>query len=255
MSRIGPSCAALAFGLLACQAARAQTDEIQVYDASIENPGEASLTLHNNYTPDGRDQPAFPHGIIPYHTENGTFEWALGIRPWWELGLYLPLYSFTDDGKILYNGVKLRSEFVSPHAKNRRFFYGVNFEFSVNTKHWDTSHYSGEIRPIAGLHLGRWDVIVNPIFDTEFDGIKRLDFAPEARVMYNFTEVWALGGEQYSDFGKLNALAPPGRGDNTCFAVADYTGKPVDVEFGVGYGYSGKSNDRVVLKLILAHEF
>lgn len=48
---------ALAAALASTQAARAQTDEIQVYDATIDEPGQFSVELHNNYTPIGRTQP------------------------------------------------------------------------------------------------------------------------------------------------------------------------------------------------------
>ncbi len=235
--------------------AQAQTDEIQVYDATIEAPGGTSLTLHNNYTPEGRAAPAFPGGLVPNHTENGVFEWALGVRPWWELGLYLPLYSFTNDGRVFYNGFKLRSLFVSPHAKDRVFFYGVNFEFSGNTKHWDSAHFSGEVRPIAGVHLGRWDLIANPILDTAFNGLHRLDFAPAERVAYNFSPVWALAAEHYGDYGYVSGLSALPRGDNTIFGVVDYAGPPVTVEFGVGHGFSGSGTDKLVLKLVVAREF
>jgi hypothetical protein len=64
--------AATIAALLAGTAAHAQTDEIQVYDAEINNPGEFSLQLHNNYTPIGRKFPDFPGGIVPNHTLNGA---------------------------------------------------------------------------------------------------------------------------------------------------------------------------------------
>jgi hypothetical protein len=64
--------------LLAGTAAHAQTDEIQVYDAEINSPGESSLQLHNNYTPIGRTFPDFPGGIVPNHTLNGAY----GIVDW-----------------------------------------------------------------------------------------------------------------------------------------------------------------------------
>jgi hypothetical protein len=232
----------------------AQTDEIQVYDATIEAPGDTSLTLHNNYTSSGRTEPAFNGGLVANHTQNGVFEWALGVKPWWELGLYFPLYSITENGKALYNGFKLRSLFVLPRARSRTFFYGLNFEFSVNTRHWDRSVISGEVRPIAGVHLGRWDFILNPILDTEFDGIHRLDFAPAERAAYNFSQGWALAVEHYGDYGAISGLSPVGRGDNSVFGVVDYGSHDVTVEFGVGHGFSGAA-DHVVLKLILARAF
>src|SRR5579864_4982869 len=51
-------------GLLAwAPTTRAQTDEIQVHDAEITAPGQFNLTWHNNFTPSGRVQPAFPGGL------------------------------------------------------------------------------------------------------------------------------------------------------------------------------------------------
>jgi hypothetical protein len=110
--------------------AHVETDEIQVYDADINSPGQFSVQLHNNYTPSGRKQPDFAGGIAPNHTLNGVPEWALGVADWLELGAYLPLYSWTGAGRFLIDGAKLRAEFVVPHAQDRSFFYGVNFELS-----------------------------------------------------------------------------------------------------------------------------
>src|ERR1700688_47096 len=75
----------------------AQTDEIQVYDASIAERGVFNLTLHNNFTPDGLNHPAFPGGLIPDKSLNGVAEWAYGVADWFEAGLYLPLYSISKD--------------------------------------------------------------------------------------------------------------------------------------------------------------
>jgi hypothetical protein len=156
----------------------AQTDEIQVYDARIAGPGVFNLTLHDNFTPDGRAVPDFPGGVVPNHALNGVPEWAYGVTPWMEAGLYLPLYSYAADGSLTFNGFKLRALFVKPDAAHQPFFYGVNFEFSYNTAHWDQNRYTQEIRPIIGWHLGKIDLIVNPIFDNSYKGFSRLDFAP-----------------------------------------------------------------------------
>jgi hypothetical protein len=75
--------------LLAGAAAHAQTDEIQVYDAEINDPGQFSLQLHSNYTPIGRKLPDFPGGIVPNRTLNGVPEWAYGVVDWLELGAYV----------------------------------------------------------------------------------------------------------------------------------------------------------------------
>ena len=59
-------------------AARAQTDEIQVYNGEINAPGQFSVTLHNNYAPIGRKEPVFPGAIVPDHALNGVPEYAYG---------------------------------------------------------------------------------------------------------------------------------------------------------------------------------
>ena len=82
--------------------ARAQTDEIQVYDAEIAAPGVFNLTWHNNFTSSGSSTPNFPGGIAPDKSLNGVTEWAYGVAPWFEAGLYFPLYSITRDNSVLY---------------------------------------------------------------------------------------------------------------------------------------------------------
>ena len=75
------------------------------------------------------------------------------------------------------------------------------------------------MRPIIGVHLGRFDLIVNPILDTDFNGLGKLDFAPAARVAYNVSKKFAVAIEKYADFGPLQhskpigAVADPIRGD------------------------------------------
>ncbi len=128
------------------------------------------------------------------------------MTDWFEAGLYLPLYSISGNGALTYNGFKVRALFVEPDAANQRFFYGVNFEFSWNTAHWDPSRHTQEIRPIVGWHLGALDIIVNPILDNSYKGFSRLDFAPATRVAYNFDKTWAIAAEEYADFGPLRAL-------------------------------------------------
>jgi len=236
------SLAAGGMAALLVTTAHAETDEIQVYDAEINNPGQFSLELHNNYTPIGRKQPDFPGGILPNHTLNGVPEWAYGVVDWLELGAYVPLYSWTGSGQRLIDGAKLRGEFVVPHAQDRTFFYGVNFELSFNAHYWEPTRNSGEIRPIIGGRIGPVDIIVNPILDTSFQGIGSLDFAPESRVAYNFSENWAAAVEHYSDYGHLSHLEPLSRQFQTLFAVVDYKGDPLSVEFGVGHGFTAGSD-------------
>ncbi len=245
---------ALAITALFLTPAYAQTDEIQVYTGEIAKPGQFTLTWHNNFTPDGRTMPNFPGGIVSDHALNGVPEWAYGVNDWLELGTYVPVYTLTRDGALKFDSVKIRALFAVPDAEDRPFFYGINFELSYNEPHWEPHRFSGEIRPIVGVRLGAYDVIFNPILDTGFDGVSRLDFAPCIRVDYNFSRVWSIALEHYADFGELRSLLPLSSQQHTLFAVIDYTGEPTSVEFGIGRGLTSAS-DRLIMKLMLQWAF
>ena len=241
-------CAALPF------VTHAQTDEIQVYDAGIVDPGKFELTVHGNYTPDGLKQPAFPGGVTPNHSINGAFEWAYGAADFLELGLYLPVYTVTNNGNPQFDGGKLRMLWVVPHARQWEYFYGVNFEFSYNVHHWESTRTALEIRPIVGAHEGKWDLIFNPILDSDFKGFGAMHFAPAEHIAYNLTPKWAFGLEHYGDLGPLRHFDPVSQQSQSLFAVADYNVDEANsVEFGVGYGLTSQTDD-VVLKLIFNHD-
>src|SRR5581483_9900250 len=157
------ACVLMAAGVCAASSnAFAQTDEIQVYDGGLADKGKVNLTWHNNYTPDGLTTPAFPGALVSNHLYVGVTEWALGVTDWFEAGIYLPLYAADSHG-LVFNGWKLRALFAVPHADDRKFFYGSNFEFSINQKRWDEKRYTSEVRPIIGWHLKPIDIIINPI--------------------------------------------------------------------------------------------
>jgi hypothetical protein len=231
----------------------AQTDEIQVYDASIADKGKFNLTLHNNFTPSGLKDPAFPGAIVADRALSGVPEWAYGVTDWFEMGLYMPLYSISKGRGASLNGFKLRTLFVRPHADDHTFVYGMNFEFSYNAKYWDPKRATAEIRPIVGLHLHPVDIIVNPILDTSYNGIKNLDFAPSTRIAYNFSPMWALSAEEYSDYGPLRQFYSTSDQVHQLFAVVDRGSKRINVQFGVGFGLTPAS-DKVTLKLILSRD-
>jgi hypothetical protein len=235
-------------------AAFAQTDEIQVYNAEIAPVGVFNLTWHNNYTPNGATMPAYPGAIISNHSWNGVTEWAYGVTDWWEQGLYLPLYSVSEKRGGSVNGFKIRELFVRPHAADHTFFYGVNFEFSYNQYPWNRRVSSLEVRPIIGLHLHRWDLIFNPIVDSDYlGGFKNLDFVPASRVAYNFNSKWAGAVEEYADYGPLHNFYGVQQQTHQVWAVADFSSKTINVEAGVGFGLTTAS-DKLTLKLILSRD-
>ena len=247
------SSAAVLLWLGCACASRAQTDEIQVYDAEIAAPGVFNLTWHNNYTFSGSDTPSFPGAVVPDKSLNGVTEWAYGVAPWFEAGLYFPLYSFTRDNSVLYNGFKLRTLFVVPDAAKRDVFYGVNFEFSVNTAHWNERRYTSEIRPIIGTHIGRFDFIFNPILDNSYQGFSSLEFVPATRVAMKASENTKVALEEYDDFGRITHFLPATKQSHQLFGVLDMNILGLAIEVGIGAGLTGSSDHRVV-KLILSKD-
>ncbi len=231
----------------------AQADEIQVYDGGLAPVGVFNLTLHNNYTPNGIKTPGFSGSVVSNKSWNGVPEWALGVTRWFEAGLYLPLYTLDKDKGFGLDGAKLRTLFAVPGADDRTFVYGVNFEFSYNAKRWDEKRFTSEIRPIIGWHLDPVDVIVNPIFDTSYDGLKNLEFVPSTRVAYNLQGGWAMAVEEYDDFGPVHQFFPGSAQAHQLYGVVDHSGKRWDVEAGVGFGLTNAS-DKLTLKLILSRD-
>ena len=252
-TRLGPALIVLAFLVLPGARAHAQTDEIQVYNAEIAKPGVFNLTWHNNYTPDGDKTPAFPGAAVSNRSENGVPEWAYGVTPWFEAGLYLPLYSFPAHGGPEFDGFKLRTLFVEPNAAQHTFFYGINFEFSFNSKGWDQHPETSEIRPILGWRFGKVDFIFNPILDNSWTGFQHLDFAPESRLDYNIDDKWQIAAEEYDDLGQLRRFLSAAQQTHELFGVVDYNGEPINVEAGVGFGLT-QATDKLTLKLILSRD-
>ncbi len=235
--------------------ALAQTDEIQVYDAEIEQQGKFNLMLHGNFTPIGRKTADFPGGIIPDDSVNGAMEWAYGVRPWFEQGLYLPVFTPYSRGRgATIDGFKLRELFVRPNAREHTFFYGVNFEFSVNKSYWESRRITSEIRPIVGAHVRKVDLIYNPIVDTDYrGGFGGLEYVPASRVAYNLNKNWALAAEEYSDFGPLRQFYRTNEQFHEVWAVVDHHTKWVDIETGVGVGLTAGS-DKLTFKLMLSRD-
>lgn len=238
--------------LLASNEVARATDEIQVYNAAIAEVGQFTIQQHLNYIALGQKSPPFPGGLASNHSLNGTPEFAYGVTDWWEVGLYLP-FSVQDE-RFYSDAFKLRTLFVSPHAEQRNFFYGLNFEFSNETPPFSQSRFSMEIRPIIGVRNSDYEFIVNPIVDVHFGKFAEQHFTPAARIARKFGEDLFAGFEYYSDLGQIGHFDKLPDQQHTLFAVTDFKAGVFDVNFGVGYGLTPAS-DRLVIKTIIGYAF
>jgi hypothetical protein len=239
--------------LLAAVGAALADDEIQIYNAQIAAVGQWTIQQHLNYTINGRKEPDFPGGLVPNHALNGTPELAYGITDWWEIGFYAP-FAVSGSGAFLSNGAKIRNLFVVPHAAERKFFYGVNFELSYETPAFSQTHYALEIRPIVGVRNSDWEFIINPIVDIGFGALGEADFLPAARLARNLGEDRFLGIEYYTDLGKIGDFLPLEQQRQQIFGVTDFKLGVFDIELGLGYGLTSGS-DRLVAKAIIGYDF
>jgi hypothetical protein len=228
-------------------------DEIQVYNAEIAEVGQWTYEQHFNYAWRGQTQPEFPGGFVSNHGLQGTPEFAYGITDWWEGGFYLP-FAVTGAGAFLSDGAKIRSLFVIPDAAKRNFFYGVNFELGYELPQFSLTPWNLEIRPIIGVRNAQWEFIINPIVDVGFGSAGEADFAPAVRLARKLGEDRFIGLEYYADFGKIGDFLPLQQQSQQLFAVTDFKVYAVDVELGVGYGFTSGS-DGLVLKAIIGYAF
>jgi len=227
-------------------------DEIQVYNAEIAGVGQWTYEQHLNYAAIGQTQPEFPGGFTSNHSLQGTPEFAYGLTPWWEAGFYLP-FAVNGAGEFLSDGAKIRSLFVVPDAAKRNFFYGVNFELGYELPKFSPTPWQLEIRPIIGVRNAQWELIANPIVDVDLN-TGEADFAPALRLARNLGEDRFIGLEYYADFGRIGGFLPLPQQSQQLYAVTDFKVNAIDIEFGVGYGFTPGS-DGLVFKVIIGYAF
>jgi hypothetical protein len=127
----------------------------------------------------------------------------------------------------------------------------MRYRFSLNTAHWDPRRYTSEVRPMIGAHVGRFDLIFNPIFDKSWNGLSKLEFVPETRVA--MTEKCTLAIEEYDDFGRVSHFLSTSKQSHQLFTVIDINTEWVGIEAGVGAGLTSGSDHRTV-KLIFSRD-
>ncbi|HYS10247.1 MAG TPA: hypothetical protein VEP66_16010 [Myxococcales bacterium] len=201
--------------LAAAPALAVDAFEIQIYDGSADAPGQAGLEVHLNQPKGG-----------PLHF---TLEPSYGITEFWELGGYFQ----TADGK--YEGVKLRSKFVTPESFSTSFRLGLNFELSrIPNEGW-----GGEIRPILAFENERFLVAVNPI--VSFPAA----FEPGAMAKVKF---WVMGAG-------LEYYWAPADSQQYLYETVDLFGvKDVEVNLALGQGLTSESQS-LIFKMILGYAF
>ena len=167
----------------------------------------------------------------------------------------MPVYTLYSTGRGgTINGFKIRELFVRPHAHDHTFFYGVNFEFSVNYSYWESRHITSEVRPIVGLHLHPWtSSSIRLWIPTTRADLEISNSFRQTRIAYNLNDKWAAAVEEYSDDGPLRQFLPVHDQFHEVWAVMDHNNKYVNVETGIGFGVTHGA-DKITLKLMLSRD-
>jgi hypothetical protein len=229
-------------------------DEIQVYVDDLNEPGRFSLQEHVNTTPVGSEVAAEPGQTVAAHGLRLTSEFAYGVTPDLEAGLYLPVVlNSTADASLA--GLKLRLKWVPlrPAPDAAGWFAGVNGELSQVAPRYDGSRRGFELRPILGWHDEQWLWAVNPVLDFALsrpDRSQPPEFQPAVKVARTVAPGLQAGIEYYTDLGPLGDVESWREQQHQLFLALDLDRKPWNVNFGIGYGLTAAS-DRWTVKMII----
>ena len=224
--------------------------EIQVYDSETAGPWHVGLETHLIYFVTGSTVTS-PDGQAPTnHQFHLTFEPHLGIGTWVELGLYIQTAIRPDYG-FEYAGVKLRCKLRLDEKLAGAIGLAINFEISDVPRQFEPNVWGSEIRPIID---GRWGIFYasfNPIIDIDLNGpvAGRPQFEPAVKVAFNVIQSLALGLEYYGAYGPIGNPLPISESTNRLFVALDFTSDYFDLNFGVGYGFTGP--EQWIVKAIL----
>lgn len=240
--------AALAVG---SAAARAASEEIQVYMDDLTAPGKFGADIHNNYVISGSNEPPYEGGQPPHHIYRLTPEFYYGVTDTFELGLYV-LSSAGSRSAGHLDGGKLRAKYIAPHDEQRGGFWGLNLEIGKTNLRVSETPWNAQLKGIYGRRSGRWTFAVNPNIDWSLSSSIRNSGALEidTKVAYRLNAGYELGFESYNELGPLRRPGNLNEQSQTLYAVIDTEVKGFDLNAGIGRGLTDAS-DRWVLKFIV----
>ncbi len=122
------------------------------------------------------------------------------------------------------------------------------------TQGFSQTRFGAKLRPIVGVRSSGFEFIVNPIVDFAAGDHGSSTFAPAVRLGRKFDKDFSLGFEYYADFGQIGHFSPLKDQQHNLFAVVDFKIGDIDVDFGVGHGFTSGS-DRLIVKAILGYAF
>jgi hypothetical protein len=230
--------------------------EIQVYGSETVAPKTTMVELHSNYTFQGSKTTA--DGVIPTeHELHETVEITQGITSWFETGFYI--FTAVPNGQgWQWVGDHIRPRVRAPESWHWPVGVSLSTEFGYARPIFSTSVWSLEIRPIVDQQKGRLYWSFNPALEKAYTGpeAKRgWEFAPDAKVSWNFTKAVAFGLGYYTGLGPVGDFDPFPRQSQQFIPAFDLNVSPQwEINFGLGVGVTG-GTDHMLLKAIIGRRF
>lgn len=124
------------------------------------------------------------------------------------------------------------------------------------TKRSEAEPWNTEVRPIVGYYGDAWRVAFNPVLHWALVGRDAWlpTIEPQLKVGRLVADNLVLGIEHFADLGMIHDIEPLKHQGHNTYAALDTTVANVNVNFGVGYGWT-QDSDRWTIKLILGLPF
>jgi hypothetical protein len=230
--------------------------EIQVYPYETVAPGSTMVELHSNFTAQGKK--TVVDGVAPTnHAVHETLEVTQGFTDWFETGFYL-FTSIQPNGGWEWVGDHIRPRVRVPESWRWPVGVSLSTELGYVRRKFSADTWTWEIRPIVDKKLGPWYLAFNPALERSWHGPavnQGVEFAPAAKVSYDFTKHVAGGLEYYGSTGSVTGFDPLHDQEHQIVPTIDLDVSPVwEINFGVGIGITG-STDHLLIKGILGRRF
>ena len=244
-----------------CDAVRATpafaiSDEIQVYTDDINKPGEFGLELHMNTTPVGISTAPYPGGSVSRHGFRLTPEFSYGLNEDFEAGLYLPTVR-ESDGSLSASGAKLRLKWLPVQARRgQRRLVSVASTSNSRASTSATRKCRSPAKCASSAAIARktgWSASTRSSASTSHPAIATA--APTSRSRLKARARRAARAsrsalEYYSAIGTLAHPLPSNLQENTLYLVIDFDRKPWALNFGVGRGLNGATDNWTVKAIV-----
>jgi hypothetical protein len=255
--RLAPPLLLLVIFAAATSLCRAQDNyEIQVYGSDLVPPTETMVEIHSNFTAVGRK--GIVDGLLPtHHAEHETLEITHGFSDWFETGFYV-FSSIQPDGSWQWVGDHIRPRVRIPEKWKWPVGLSLSTEFGYQRRAFSVDTWTWELRPIVDRQLGPWYFAFNGALEKSVHGQsvhQGFEFAPAAKIGYNFSKSIAGGLEYYGAVGPVFGWDSLGQQEHQIFPSIDLNVSPVwEINFGVGVGLT-HSTDRLIIKTIIGRRF